>query len=70
VFYFNQFLHNILNQFFKKNIILTIFKEIEANYLYVYQTKISLKKLFIWILKIFYSDMKPRDTKRQIITQK
>ncbi len=70
MFYFNQFLHNILNQFFKKNIILTIFKEIEANYLYVYQTKISLKKLFIWILKIFYSDMKPRDTKRQIITQK
>jgi hypothetical protein len=37
MFYFNQFLHNISNQFFK-NLILIIFKEIEANYLYVYQT--------------------------------
>jgi hypothetical protein len=37
VFYFNQFLHNISNQFFK-NLILIRFKGIEANYLHVYQT--------------------------------
>jgi len=37
VFYFNQFLHYFLNQKFK-NLILIRFKEIETNYLYVYQT--------------------------------
>jgi hypothetical protein len=36
VFYFNQFLHNLSNQFFK-NLIFKRFKRIEANYLYVYQ---------------------------------
>jgi hypothetical protein len=35
--YINLFLHNISNQFLKK-LILIRFKEIEANYLYVYQT--------------------------------
>jgi len=34
--YFNQFLHNLSNQNVK-NFILIRFKEIEANYLYVYQ---------------------------------
>jgi hypothetical protein len=43
VFYFNQFLHNLSNKVFK-NIILIRFKEIEANYLYIYQ-KNSFKKL-------------------------
>jgi len=37
MFYFNLFLHKILNQLFK-NLILIRFKGIEANYLYVYQT--------------------------------
>jgi hypothetical protein len=36
MFYFNQLLHNLSNQNFK-NLILIIFKEIEANYLYVSQ---------------------------------
>jgi hypothetical protein len=36
VFYFDQFLHNLSNQFFK-NLIL-IFKGIKIKYLYVYQT--------------------------------
>jgi hypothetical protein len=43
--YFNQFLHNLLNQFFK-NLILIRFKGIEANYLYVHKKK-SFKKLVI-----------------------
>jgi hypothetical protein len=43
VFYFNQFLHNFSNQFFK-NLILMRFKRIEAYYLYVYIKKIHLKK--------------------------
>jgi len=53
VFYFNQILHNLSNQFFK-NIILIKFKRIQANYLYVYQTNFSLKishmqlKLDLW----------------------
>jgi hypothetical protein len=42
VFYFNQFLHNLSNQFFK-NLILIRFEGIEANYLYIYQTNFSLK---------------------------
>jgi len=42
MFYFNQFLHKILNQLFK-NLILIRFKGIEANYLYVYKKKIHLK---------------------------
>jgi hypothetical protein len=37
VLYFNQLLHNLSNHF-KNNFILIRFKEIEANYLYVYQT--------------------------------
>jgi hypothetical protein len=41
-FYFNQFLHNLSNQFFK-NLILIRFKGIETNYLYVYQTNFILK---------------------------
>jgi hypothetical protein len=40
IFYFNKFLHNF------SNLILIIFKRIEANYFYVYQN-ISLKKLVI-----------------------
>jgi hypothetical protein len=36
VFYFNQFLPNLSNQFFN-NLILIRFKGIEANYLYVYK---------------------------------
>jgi hypothetical protein len=36
MFYFNRFLHNLSNHFFKK-LILTLFKGIEVNYLYVYQ---------------------------------
>jgi hypothetical protein len=39
MFYFNQFLHNVFNQFFK-NLILISFKGIEANYWYVYPEKI------------------------------
>jgi hypothetical protein len=42
MFYFNQFLHNLSNQFFK-NLILIRFKGIEANYLYVYQKKLIKK---------------------------
>jgi hypothetical protein len=42
VFYFNQFLHNLSNQFFK-NLILIRFEGIEANYLYIYQTNFILK---------------------------
>ncbi len=38
MFNFNQFLCNVSNHFFK-NLILIRFKGIEANYLYVYQTK-------------------------------
>ncbi len=41
-FYFNQFLHYLLNQNFK-NLILIRFKGIEANYLYVLSKKIHLK---------------------------
>jgi hypothetical protein len=44
--YFNQILHNLSNQILK-NIILIRFKEIEANYLYAYQTNFILKKLVI-----------------------
>jgi hypothetical protein len=51
--YFNQFLHNLENN------ILIIFKGIEANYFYVYQTN--------FILKI--SHMKACGTKRQVPTQ-
>ncbi len=40
--YFNQILHNLSNQFFKIFILIR-FKEIEANYLYVYQTNFILK---------------------------
>jgi len=43
MFYFNQFLHNLSNQFLK-NLILILLKKIEANYLYVYP-KNSFKKL-------------------------
>jgi hypothetical protein len=42
MFYFEQFLHNLSNQFFK-NLILIKIREIEANYLYVYQTNFILK---------------------------
>jgi hypothetical protein len=42
VFYFNQFVHNLSNFFFK-NLILIRFKGIEANYLYVYQTNFIKK---------------------------
>jgi hypothetical protein len=42
MFYFNQFLNNLSNQFCKK-LILIRFKGIEANYLYVYQTNFTLK---------------------------
>jgi hypothetical protein len=42
MFYFNQFLHNLSNQFFK-NLILIRFERIEANYLYAYQTNFILK---------------------------
>jgi len=42
LFFFNQFLHNFSNQFFK-NLILIRFKGIEANYLYVYQTNFIFK---------------------------
>jgi hypothetical protein len=42
MFYFNQFLHNLSNHFFK-NLIFIRFKEIEANYLYVYQKKFIYK---------------------------
>jgi hypothetical protein len=68
VFYFNQFLHNLSNKVFK-NIILIRFKEIEANYLYIYQ-KNSFKKLVTWFFFTFHSDIKPHDTKRQVTTQK
>ncbi len=39
MFYFNQFLHNLSNQF-KKNIISIRFERIQANYLYAYQTNV------------------------------
>jgi hypothetical protein len=42
MFYFDQFLHNLSNHFFK-NLILIRFKGIEANHLYVYQTNFTLK---------------------------
>jgi len=42
MFYFNQFLHNPSDQFFK-NLILIRSKIIESNYLYVYQTNFILK---------------------------
>jgi hypothetical protein len=32
--------------------------------------KNSFKKLVIWIVFIFHSDMKPHDTKMQVTTQK
>jgi hypothetical protein len=40
MFYFNQFLHNLWNQFFK-NLIFIRFEGIETNYLYVYQTNFT-----------------------------
>jgi len=55
MFYFNQFLHNPSDQFFK-NLILIRFKKIEANYLYVYQTnfilKISYMNIFLQFIVI------------------
>jgi hypothetical protein len=54
----------ILINFFL-NLILVRFKGIEANYLFVYQTHFNLKISHMIFLKIFHSDIKPRDTKRQ-----
>jgi hypothetical protein len=69
MFYFNQFLHNLSNQFFK-NLILIRFKGIEANHLYVYQTNFILKIRDTNFIFTFHSDMKPCDTKSQVTTQK
>jgi hypothetical protein len=69
MFYFNQFLHNLLNHFFK-NLILIRVKGIEVNYLNVYQTKFHLKNYMNFILFTFHRDMKPRDIKRQVMTPK
>jgi hypothetical protein len=44
MFYFNQFLHNLSNQFFK-NLNLISFKGIRVNHLYVYQTNLFLKMI-------------------------
>jgi hypothetical protein len=63
MFYFNQFLHNFSNIFFK-NLILIRFKEIEANYLYFYETNLTLKISHMHCFFIFHSDMKPCDTKK------
>jgi hypothetical protein len=50
MFYYNQFLHNLSNQFFL-NLLLIRLKRIEANYLYVYQTNFILKISHInWFL--------------------
>jgi hypothetical protein len=53
--YFNQNLHNLSNQFLKMFILIR-FKEIEANYLYVYQTnfifKISHMNCFLHVIMI------------------
>jgi hypothetical protein len=68
MFYFNQFLHNLSNNFFK-NLILIRFEGIEDNYLYVYLKK-SFKILKYEFLFTFHSEMKPHDTKRQVATQK
>jgi len=52
MFYFNQFLYNLSNQFCK-NLILIRFKEIEANYLYVYQENFILKINYVNCFKHF-----------------
>ncbi len=70
MFYFNQFLHNLLNQNFK-NLILIWFKGIEANYLYVYfknHLKISYMNCFlhfivIWNLVIQKGKLQPKKIK-------
>ncbi len=67
--YFNQFLHNLSNQFFK-NLMLIRFKRIEANYLYVHQTNFIKKLSHMKFFYTFHHDMKSCDTKRQVTTQK
>jgi hypothetical protein len=72
VFYFNQFLHNSFNDFLKK-LILIIFKGIEANCWYVYQTsfffKISHMNCFLvticsdWNLMIHKGKWQPKKNK-------
>jgi len=64
MFNLNQLLHKF------SNLILIIFKGIEMNYLYVYQTNFVLKKKSYESLFTFHSDIKPHDTKRQVTTQK
>ncbi len=63
MFYVNQFLH------YYSNHILIRFERIEANYLYVYQTSFITKNSHELVFT-FHSDMKPRNTKRQVTTQK
>jgi hypothetical protein len=68
MFYFNQFLHNLSNQFFKNFTLITL-KGIRVNYLYVYQTNFFLKMSHMKKIT-FHNDMKPHDTKRQVTTPK
>ncbi len=62
-FYFNQFLHYLLNQNFK-NLILIRFKGIEANYLYVLSNKLHLKNQLYEFFKTFHNGTKPCDRKK------
>jgi hypothetical protein len=66
--YINQLFLFFSNQFFN-NLILIRFKGIEANYLYIYPKKFTLK-LVIGIFFTLHGDMKPCDTKRQMTTTK
>ncbi len=68
MFYYNQFLHNLSNQFFK-NLILIRFKGIEVNYLNVYKINLIKKISHMTFFFTFHSDMKPHDTKRQVTNQ-
>jgi hypothetical protein len=67
--YVNPFLHKFSNINFK-NFMLIRFKRIEANYFVCLSNKFHLENYSYEFFFTFHHDMKPCDTKRQVLTQK